>query len=103
MITITQKLKLIQSCFGKYKLSGNEKNVSIVCPFCIKSGKVTDKKKLSIDLDTGIYHCWVCESKGRNIGRPALKYSRDTLKAKELANIYGGLNKKEDEEVKEEM
>lgn len=103
MITITQKLKLIQSCFGKYKLSGNEKNVSIVCPFCIKSGKDTNKKKLSIDLDTGIYHCWVCESKGRNIGRPALKYARDTSKAKELANIYGGIKKKEDEEIKEEI
>ena len=96
MITITQKIKLIQKCFGKVKLSGNEKNVSIVCPFCKEKGKITSKKKLSVDLETGIYHCWVCESKGRNIGRPAMKYSPSIDAAKELAQIFGGLKKSEE-------
>ena len=101
MITVTQKIKLIQKCFGKVKLSGNEKNVSIVCPFCKEKGKITSKKKLSVDLETGIYHCWVCESKGRNIGRPAMKYSPGIDTAKELAQIFGGL-KKSEEVIEEE-
>ena len=101
MITNSQKIDLIQKCFGNYKLSSDEKNVSVVCPFCINSGKVTSKRKLSIDLNTGVYHCWVCESKGRNVGRPALKFSPNKAIAKNLAEIFGGL-KKENNEAKEE-
>ena len=101
MITISQKLNLIQACFGKYSLSGDEKNVSILCPFCIQKGKVTDKKKLSVSLETGVYHCWVCEAKGRNIGRPALKFSTAKDDAKNLSSAYGGFKKEEEEEEKE--
>jgi len=102
MITNTQKIELISKCFGRYSLSGDEKNISIVCPYCTEKGKKTTKKKLSIDLESGIFHCWVCESKGRNVGRTALKFAPNKDFAKKLVNIYGGLKKEEVEEIKEE-
>jgi len=37
-------------------------NVKFKCPFCNHS-----KKKLEIDLDTELWHCWVCNAKGTSI------------------------------------
>lgn len=42
-------------------------NFTINCPKCKDSRK--EKKKLTIRLDNGVYHCWVCELKGKNIFR----------------------------------
>jgi len=105
MITLSQKLNLIEACFGKYSLSGDEKNVSIACPFCKEKGKISSKKKLSIRLESGVYHCWVCESKGRNIGRPAFKFAKNKDTAKKLSDSYGGFKKEieEEEEKKVEL
>jgi len=103
MITLSQKLKLIEACFGKYYLSGDEKNTSIICPFCKEKGKATIKKKLSIDIESGVYHCWVCESKGRNIGSAAFKFLKNKENAKKLSEAYGGFKKEEKEEVEEDI
>tara|TARA_B100000900_G_scaffold406000_1_gene416380 strand:- start:3115 stop:4089 length:975 start_codon:yes stop_codon:yes gene_type:complete len=99
IVTIQEKLRLIKANFGRYKLSGSEKNASVVCASCLDSGKITDKKKLSICLNTGIYHCWVCEAKGKNIGSLALKYSRDKVVAKKLKQCFGNDSLTEDEEI----
>ena len=72
MVTDSQKIKMLSKCFGRYSISNDGKNASVVCPYCASKGKITEKKKLSISLDSGVYHCWVCETKGRNIGRAAL-------------------------------
>ena len=91
MITDSQKIDLISKCFGKYLISGSGKNISVICPYCISKGKITRKKKLSISLETGIFHCWVCENKGRNIGRTALKFcKRDLSDAKNLFMCFKG-------------
>ena len=45
MFTVTQKLKLIENCFGNYYLANGGKDVLIVCPFCKDKGKITSKKK----------------------------------------------------------
>ena len=74
MITIKEKLRLVEACFGNAKIGSDNVNISVICPSC-PSKNNTSKRKLSIDLNTGIYHCWVCESKGKNIGRLALKFS----------------------------
>ena len=95
MITIQEKLKLFEACFGKYKTNTSCENVAVVCPICKASGKVTEKKKLSISLADGIYHCWVCESKGSNIGYVAKKYSSQKECASRLWSVY----KKRNEEL----
>ena len=103
MITLSQKLKLIEACFGKYHLSGDEKNTSIVCPFCKAEGKETIKKKLSIDIESGVYHCWVCEAKGRNIGSAAFKFLKNKENARKLSEVYGGFKKEPQKEVEEDI
>ena len=65
MITVKEKIRLIEACFGKSKLSNDNKNIVVFCPVCKSQGK--DKFKLAIGVDKGMYHCWVCGIKGRNI------------------------------------
>lgn len=63
MQTFTQKIDYLITCFGEnYKTSNDGKNVTFQCPSC---GKGTDKKKFSINLDTWMCHCWVCNIKGK--------------------------------------
>lgn len=101
MVTVKNKIDMIVSCFGRHSLSSSGKNISVTCPICLEKGKVTNKKKLSICLETGIYHCWVCESKGANIGKLAIKYSNFTDIAK---NIFGLYRKSESlSDIKEEV
>ena len=103
MYTFKQKLDLIEANFGHFKVSGSEKNASVLCPSCIASGKITNKKKLSVCLETGVFHCWVCEYKGRNIGSAAIKYSSFNEKARELATVFGGIKKGQKEDIVKEV
>ena len=87
MITVKEKLRLIESCFGNAKIGSDGINIAVACP-CCSTKKRVQKRKLSIDANTGIYHCWVCESKGKNIGRLALKYSIQKKAATELYSYF---------------
>ena len=96
MITVKEKIRLIESCFGKSKLSADNKNIVVFCPVCKSQGK--DKFKLAIGIKKGIYHCWVCETKGKNIGRLALKYS---IQKKAATGLYSYFKTdKDDEQVR---
>ena len=64
MVTVTKKLSFIRRVFGAFKVDNAYENVAVVCPFCETS---SGKKKLSIDLNTWQYHCWVCGSKSKNL------------------------------------
>ena len=63
MITVKEKIRLIESCFGSAKITNDNKNAVIFCPECKAKGK--DKRKLAVEIENGVYHCWVCETKGR--------------------------------------
>ena len=102
MITLKRKIEVITSCFGEPHLSNDSKNVNVHCPSCEAAGKITKKKKLSIDLEKGIYHCWVCEAKGRNIGRLALKYSLQKESAKILYSFYQDDSSDAEDEIKKD-
>ena len=68
IVTKQQKIDLLESVFGESLLSNSGKNISVRCPVCERNSKASaKKKKLSICLEKGIYHCWVCETKGKNI------------------------------------
>ena len=99
MITVKQKVDLIEATFGLPKISSSGKNATVFCPVCESNGK-SNKLKLSISLDTGVYHCWVCESKGKNIGRLALKYCKQRDAA---ARLYSIFRSDEDSESEEEI
>lgn len=70
IVTKQQKINLLESAFGESVLANSGKNISVVCPLCRNNSRASSKKrKLSICLEKGIYHCWVCEAKGKNIAR----------------------------------
>jgi len=85
--TNSKKISILEAAFGKSKLAKAGTNISVVCPVCKLNAKnSSSKKKLSIDLGKGIYHCWVCESKGRNIGQFVRKNTNASKKT--IAEIY---------------
>ena len=59
VITEKEKIDAIRSAFGDGSVSKDGKNISVSCPDCGRT-KSMKKRKLSICLDTGMYHCWVC-------------------------------------------
>jgi len=94
MITVKEKIRLIESCFGSAKITADNKNAVVFCPECNIHGK--EKRKLAIGIENGVYHCWVCENKGRNIGRLAIKFSLQKKAAYLLYDCF----KKGDKDLK---
>jgi DNA primase len=62
----TKRLRFFESFLNRYNLSNDGLNLNIWCPFCKHPSKA--KLKLSIHLEKGFYHCWVCDKKGTNVG-----------------------------------
>jgi hypothetical protein len=54
------KVAFLESLFGQGKRSGNE--ILFFCPFCHHH-----KKKLSINLESDRWRCWVCEKNGKRL------------------------------------
>lgn len=96
--TFTEKIRFVESVFGKGIVSRSGNDIAVSCPIC----KDTKKKKLAISLTSWGFHCWVCDSKGRTLV-PILRkcYSRETT------NLYRQrfLDQKPDkeEEVEQEQ
>ena len=88
MLTVKKKIQLLKSCFGEPKLSSSGDNINVSCPVCKEKGKIANKKKLSINLQSGIYHCWVCEAKGSNIGKLSITHAAQQDSARELYQVY---------------
>ena len=94
MISLSERLSLLQKAFGKCVLSRDSTNVAIRCvnPEC-GSRSDTSKLKLVIKLNNELYHCWVCGIKGRSVlplfqkyapahvGRAKDVFSKTNLKA----------------------
>ena len=100
MITVKEKIRLIEACFGSAKLTADNKNAVVFCPSCKAHGK--DKRKLAIGIENGVYHCWVCENKGRNIGRLAIKFSLQKQAAISLYNYFKKGDKDDKLRIEEE-
>lgn len=89
MITTTQKIDFLASCFGEdYNLSRDSKNIAFVCPSC-GDKKDASKKKFSICLETLMCHCWVCSLKGKTPYRIIKDHCHPNLanKFSEIFNI----------------
>jgi len=55
-----KKLEIIQSIFNDVYCSKDKTEVSLFCPQCNHH-----KRKLVISLSKNLFHCWVCNYKGR--------------------------------------
>jgi len=86
MISTRDKLKVINvldTTLGVgTSLKGNEQ--AHHCPFCHHH-----KKKLQINIDTQYWHCWVCNSKGRNIQSLLKRLHVDYSQINVIVGIYG--------------
>tara|TARA_R110000824_G_scaffold11622_6_gene50922 strand:+ start:1159 stop:2082 length:924 start_codon:yes stop_codon:yes gene_type:complete len=85
-----EKLSILKEIFGSYYKSHDEYLFS--CPFCKHH-----KKKLSINLDLGVYKCWVCDSKGKNLQRLVRRHaSRDLTRQWQLLTNQVDMSEVED-------
>lgn len=86
MISLRERLSLLQKAFGKCLLANDGINVSMRCvnPSCGSRSDST-KLKLTVRLDDERFHCWVCDLKGRRVLQLFYKYAPSyTESAKEL-------------------
>lgn len=77
-VTLTERIKFIESVFGPVKVAKNGMNADVWCPFCAPVDKT--KKKLSIRTDDDRCHCWTCGFKSRSLVSLIAKFgSRERL------------------------
>lgn len=65
VVSVTEKVKFIQSVFGTGRLAHNSQNFDVRCPIC--DPKDRSKLKLSIHVADDRTHCWVCGFKARTL------------------------------------
>jgi hypothetical protein len=71
--SVTDKVRFIESVFGKSYLSRNG-NLDVKCPFC--DPKDPTKKKLSIRITDDANHCWTCGFRARSLIPLLRKFAR---------------------------
>jgi DNA primase len=76
-----KKCSLLNRAFGAGEVSSARKDSAHLCPKCLEGGK--KKRKLSVRLEDGLFHCWVCGLKGQNIAYLFKKWAPDFLPAAE--------------------
>ena len=76
-----EKLSIITSFLGKSYKSNNEHLFQ--CPFCKHH-----KRKFSVNIQRGVYKCWICDQKGRNLYRLVRKFG--SQKDREAWKAFSG-------------
>jgi len=76
-----EKLSIITSFLGKSHKSNNEHLFQ--CPFCKHH-----KRKFSVNIQRGVYKCWICDQKGRNLYRLVRKFG--SQKDREAWKAFSG-------------
>lgn len=76
-----EKLSIITGFLGKSYKSNNEHLFQ--CPFCKHH-----KKKFSVNIQRGVYKCWICDQKGRNLYRLVRKFG--SQKDREAWKAFSG-------------
>ena len=71
MANDSQKIAIITEAFGSGNFLRDGVNYTVRCPKC--NDRRLEKRKLTIRMDNGLFHCWVCELRGKNIFRYIIK------------------------------
>ena len=72
-MSISEKIKFIESAFGSVKVSPKFDNIAIRCPICAPTNMT--KRKLSIRLEDDLNHCWVCGWSSKSLLPLLIKHS----------------------------
>jgi hypothetical protein len=97
MRSASNKKAFLSNIFSDVLHSKDGSEISVRCPFCGKPGK----SKMCIIVESDVYHCWVCESKGRGLSR--LIKMVNPSKLEEYHSRYASRKKKTDETIEEEF
>ena len=62
------KIKFLSRVWPRHQITSGGREFKIMCPKCGDKSR-PDKIKLCIRLDNDLYHCWVCDLKGRSVAR----------------------------------
>ena len=73
MIDTRERIEILTRALGACSLDRKGINAAFRCPMCQHS----KKQKLVVKLDTGQYHCWVCDARGASISKLLRKSSPD--------------------------
>lgn len=73
MIDTKERTQILSSVLGTFTLDRKGINASFKCPICATS----KKQKLIVRVDTGQYHCWVCNAHGASVSSLLRKLSAD--------------------------
>jgi len=78
---MSEKLTILSNFLGKSYKSSHEHLFR--CPFCKHH-----KRKFSVNIERGVYKCWICDAKGRNLHRLVKKFGshKDREKWKEFSD-----------------
>ena len=99
MKSISEKIEFVRAVFGESALANNGTDIAVKCPSC---GEKSSKKKLSINLNSWQYHCWVCGIKGRNLSSILRKhFNRDIVLFYEKDFNIKSFSKNNDEVIEE--
>ena len=63
--TTSEKLNFLKKIVLNYKNSKDCPEIAIWCPYCENSNK--NKLKMIVNVEKNLYHCFVCDTKGRSI------------------------------------
>ncbi len=101
MITSSDKIRHIKAVFGGGSVDVRGVNIAVECPSCGKTGK----RKLSIHLESGQCHCWVCGLRAKRVSSVIYRYvSKDVAqeyrKACEDGRGFGDTQEEEEEKEK---
>lgn len=81
------KTSFLSSIFSDVILSRDGSEISVRCPDCGKPGK----SKMCIIIESDVYHCWVCDLKGRGLTKLIKKV--DASKVSEYLSDYRSFKK----------
>lgn len=102
---LTKRANLIRKAFGSGDLSRDGSDIVIQCPSCRSQQKT--KRKLSIRLSDGVFHCWVCGLRGHNIDFLFRKYAPghlDDARALQFSkNVTTHLDKEDESDSQPEL
>jgi DNA primase len=65
VIDTKERIEILSKALGPCSVDRKGLNAAFRCPSCGNS----KKQKLVVKLDTGQYHCWVCEVRGASISK----------------------------------
>jgi len=81
MTEIIELLTLLDNVLGNHRVQGRNEYL-FFCPFCSHH-----KPKLAVNVETGRWHCWVCETRGRSLVSLLKKANAPQSRVKQVAAL----------------